>query len=260
MATSIYPKHFFQGYRNMSIRRGECFVLMPFDHKFNPVFDTIKDTLQSSELNMRCSRADDISRGGYVMNDILRNIAESEFIIADLTERNPNVFYELGIAHMTKNDDDVILLAQKNEDVPFDLGQFRYIVYEQDQAGYSHLSDTLTTTFQERNKGQLRFVVNDGQTFSIPRRLMGKEGHMYELELYVAGVAYDGAKCELKVYKISRDRSRKLVDDQWKGLDLEHNSSFEYQNYVDCALKLERTDEKPSRATFMFTKINSVSR
>ena len=84
------------------------------------------------------------------MNDILLGIAESEFIIADLTDRNPNVFYELGIAHMTTNDVLRETLAQKNEEVPFDLGQFRYIVYEQNDTGYSHLRDMLTTTFEVR--------------------------------------------------------------------------------------------------------------
>jgi hypothetical protein len=88
---------------------------------------------------MHCRRADDISRGGYVMKDILRGFSEAEFIIADLTDLNPDVFYELGIAHMCKNDDDVILIAEKNQKVPFDLQQFRFIDYETNDAAFSRL-------------------------------------------------------------------------------------------------------------------------
>jgi hypothetical protein len=70
-------------------------------------------------------------------------------------------------------------------------------------------------TMEASTKGQLLFVVPERQMFLIPRRLMGKKDrHLHELELFVAGVGYNSVKCELKVYKISRDGSRDQVDDQ----------------------------------------------
>jgi hypothetical protein len=65
---------------------------------------------------------------GHIIQDILCKIGEAEIIIADLTGRNPNVFYELGIAQMVKNVKQVILLSQDAESIPFDVRVFRCII------------------------------------------------------------------------------------------------------------------------------------
>jgi hypothetical protein len=64
---------------------------------------------------------------GEAMEDVWRRLNESAFIIADLTGRNPNVFYELGIAHTLGKP--VILLSQCIDDVPFDVRHNRVILY-----------------------------------------------------------------------------------------------------------------------------------
>lgn len=62
------------------------------------------------------------------MEDVAKGITESRIIIAEITDRNPNVFYELGAAHaLGKN---VILLAQNENDIPFDIRSHRCILYE----------------------------------------------------------------------------------------------------------------------------------
>jgi hypothetical protein len=58
-------------------------------------------------------------------------------VVADITGRNPNVFYELGIAHTYGQR--VVLLAQGTEDIPFDLQRFRHILYEDNSDGYKAL-------------------------------------------------------------------------------------------------------------------------
>ena len=88
-------------------------------------------------------RTDELLRGGYIIEDILRGIGESEFVIVDVTERNPNVFYELGIAHMLKSVEKVILLSQNVEFIPFDLRPFRHIVYQKTNNGLEKLSREL---------------------------------------------------------------------------------------------------------------------
>jgi hypothetical protein len=62
-------------------------------------------------------------------------------ILADLTNKNPNVFYELGLAHAVGTP--VILLAQSIDDVPFDLRPVRTIIYEDSLDGYDHLAERL---------------------------------------------------------------------------------------------------------------------
>lgn len=116
--TLSHPHDFFR-VKHLSVEPGNCFVLMPFSSEFTIVYDAIQEALRGL---MVCTRADDLLLGESILERILLGIATSELIIADLTGRNPNVFYELAIAHArTKN---VLLLAQSLKDVPFDLRPF----------------------------------------------------------------------------------------------------------------------------------------
>jgi hypothetical protein len=76
----------------------DVFVLMPFHEDFSPVFD---DHIQKvcASLKLTCKRADNIFGSSNIIDDVWELIANSKTIIADCTHRNPNVFYELGIAH-----------------------------------------------------------------------------------------------------------------------------------------------------------------
>jgi hypothetical protein len=111
-------RHDFFRVKNLGVPPSTCFVLMPFASAFDLVYEMIQDGLEGL---MEPKRADDISGsvGGPILEKVLRGIATAELIIADLTGRNANVFYEVGIAHTrTKN---VLLLTQQLADVPFDL-------------------------------------------------------------------------------------------------------------------------------------------
>lgn len=113
-----HPHDFFR-VKRLSTSPGNCFVLMPFAEEFRIVYDTIERALKGL---MVCNRADDLRIGKPILGRILLGIGTSELIIADLTGRNANVYYELGLAHTrTKN---VLLLTQQMEDVPFDLQGF----------------------------------------------------------------------------------------------------------------------------------------
>ncbi len=74
---------------------------MPFAAKFEPIFVAIKAALEA-DLGLACTRTKELLGGGNIIEDILRGIGESELVIVDVTGKNPNVFYELGIAHMSK--------------------------------------------------------------------------------------------------------------------------------------------------------------
>jgi hypothetical protein len=86
-------------------------------------------------------RADEVYSSKPVMGDIWEYIQKAEIVIADLTERNPNVLYELGLCHALWKR--IILLAQRIEEVPFDLQQFRVIIYEQSLSGAEKLAQAL---------------------------------------------------------------------------------------------------------------------
>lgn len=104
----------------------KCFMLMPFSNDLTQIYnDIIKPTFIGSSIKIQ--RADDFFTEGSIMIDIWKRISLSDFVVADLTNRNPNVFYELGIAHTLGKP--AILITQNLNDVPFDVRHNRVIVY-----------------------------------------------------------------------------------------------------------------------------------
>lgn len=87
--------------------------------------------------DIKCWRVDEISRPGSITRDIVEGILDADIIIADLTDKNPNVFYELGIAHSAGNK--TIMTAQSHSDVPFDIASYRVIFYTQTIKGSQEL-------------------------------------------------------------------------------------------------------------------------
>lgn len=106
-----------------------CFVLMPFKEPFNAYFSKI--ILPAIEdCGLYAVRGDSLFRPSTIMDDVWGGIRASKVLIAELTERNPNVFYELGLAHALSKP--VILISQSMDDVPFDLRSIRVILYDKD--------------------------------------------------------------------------------------------------------------------------------
>lgn len=114
-------------------------AMMPF----HPGFDRVYEALQAvtGEVGLRCRRADDIWENPAVMQDVVSLIDRSRVVIADCTGRNPNVFYEIGIAHTLGRE--VILITQNEADIPFDLRHLRYVQYLNNGEGLAALSDRL---------------------------------------------------------------------------------------------------------------------
>ena len=123
-----------------ALKKDQCFVLMPFRQEYEEIYhDIIKPLLE--ELGYHCLRADEIYGSTAIIQDIWESIQVSGLIIADMTDRNPNVFYELGLCHaIGKN---VILITQSLEDVPFDLRHLRCITYKHNLRGLFELRDVL---------------------------------------------------------------------------------------------------------------------
>lgn len=117
-----------------------CFVIMPFSSSFDLVYtSTIQESVISE--NLTCLRADEIHGPEVITRDIWISINKARLIVADLTGKNANVFYELGIAHALGKD--VILMTQTMDDVPFDLKSIRCIVYTNSNEGRSNATGRL---------------------------------------------------------------------------------------------------------------------
>ena len=120
------------------------FVLSPFEEPFDTIYkDHIQPTVEGIN-GLECLRADDIYDNRPIIEDIWRYTNEARILIAELTGRNPNVFYETGIAHTVGKE--VILITQSIDDVPFDLKHLRCIVYEYTPRGIAALGQNLKNT------------------------------------------------------------------------------------------------------------------
>jgi hypothetical protein len=124
-----------------------CFVIMPFGEQ-DDLQEAYRDHVVPAveACGFKVYRADDIFSHKEVIRDIWNAIGRARLIIADVTGRNPNVFYELGMAHAIGKD--VIILTQRREDIPFDVTHLRYIKYEFTPRGVLKLRQTLTGTIE----------------------------------------------------------------------------------------------------------------
>lgn len=77
------------------------------------------------DLGYKPLRADHISEPGMITSQVIQYIIESPLVIADLTERNPNVFYELALRHAIRKP--LVQLISKGENIPFDVAGTRTI-------------------------------------------------------------------------------------------------------------------------------------
>jgi hypothetical protein len=100
---------------------------MPFDPSFNDLYQLgIKPAAEGS--GAYCERIDEQLFDENILARLYNQIAKADLIVADMTGRNPNVFYEVGYAHALGQK--VILLTKNADDIPFDLKHYPHIVYQ----------------------------------------------------------------------------------------------------------------------------------
>jgi hypothetical protein len=105
-----------------------CFVMQPFAPPLGDYYDKIfKPAIEKAGLQP--VRADaEIFGTGKIIDQVWRGINAAKVLVAELTTRNPNVFYELGLAHALRKP--VVLVSSNEADVPFDLHHIRVIYYD----------------------------------------------------------------------------------------------------------------------------------
>ncbi len=103
----------------------KAFVIMPFASELNFVYRVIVQTVESYDID--CVRADEIAVSRPIMDDVKAQIAEADLVIVDFTGKNPNVYYEAGLADAWKKD--WIVIAQSPDDMTFDVRHIRSIRY-----------------------------------------------------------------------------------------------------------------------------------
>src|SRR5215470_13768319 len=105
---------------------------MPFTTPWSSrIYRIFQEIVETEGYN--CRRADDYY-GRVVLDDVWKRLNEASFVIADLTSENPNVYYELGIAHTLGKE--IIPIIQSRSQIPFDQQPFRVLIYEDNADGY----------------------------------------------------------------------------------------------------------------------------
>lgn len=141
---------FFEPTRKYAVRKDLVFVLMPFREPWSDRLwnDHIREYLSPNQVHapIEVRRADEMFGQG-VMEDVWEGIVTARLVLAECTGRNPNVLYELGLAHAIGKR--TVLLSQKEDDIPFDLRRFRFCIYEDNSGGYPTLRRFLHETFRE---------------------------------------------------------------------------------------------------------------
>lgn len=117
-------------------------VMMPFDAGFAAVYEAIQAA--AAAVGLQTQRADNVWEHHTVIQDVVSLIDRAKIVVCDLTNKNPNVFYEAGIAHTLGRE--VIMITQSEHDVPFDLRHHRFLRYHPNGEGLA----TLTAGLRER--------------------------------------------------------------------------------------------------------------
>lgn len=118
-------------------------VMMPFAG-FDAVYAAIKGACTDTHLD--CLRADDIWDESTFIQDIVNLIFQARIVVCDFSKRNPNVFYETGIAHTLGKD--VVPIAQSLGDIPSDLQHHRALPYLANSEGLDKLRSDLSSRLQ----------------------------------------------------------------------------------------------------------------
>src|SRR5213594_962372 len=111
-----------------------CFSIMPFGDGFKNIDKIIRAA--AKKCGLEYIRGDLSDKPGSVLPQILHEIERAAVVVADITGHNPNVFYELGIAHQIKGPERVVLITQTVDGKKaYDVHQFRQLVYAHNEPG-----------------------------------------------------------------------------------------------------------------------------
>ena len=133
-----------------------AFVLMSFDEYSTALYtDFIRPELESQGFEV--ARADDIGdeNNRNILRDVIDGIAKCDLVIAELTGNNPNVLYELGLAHALRKP--VLHLTQNLDEVPFDLRSYRMIEYSRDFSKIGEAKEKLISNAKAFSDGRSLF-------------------------------------------------------------------------------------------------------
>ena len=148
-------------------------VLMPFSDDFKDIYESgIKSACRN--IGVVVERVDEQIHDQSILDQIYDQIGRADIIVADMTGRNPNVFYEVGYAHALQKR--VILLTQRSQDIPFNLKHYQHIIYGAD-------SDFLREQLRRKIKWSIKHPKKRPTTQELKDRIKELKNVIHYLEL-----------------------------------------------------------------------------
>jgi len=134
----------------LDITKPLCFVVMPFASELAYVYRIIQETVENAGL--QCVRGDERTVSRPIIDDIRADIATADLVLVDFTGRNPNVYYEAGLADAWKKK--WIVIAQSIDDLAFDVRHVRTILYSNTMGADVKFRDDLGRAIRETLSGR----------------------------------------------------------------------------------------------------------
>lgn len=211
--SSKAPKGKAKRRRKTTKAKDKCFVISPFggwhDDYYTEIFcPSIK------AAGLEPARADDLFRSSNIVHDIWHLVSSSRVLLADLTGKNPNVFYELGLAHAARKP--VLLLTRTLDDVPFDLQSLRIITYDVEHPSWGRLlTENIKQGLKETLESPERSVL---PTFLLETpddkpRVSPEEARVIRLQQQV-----DSMQSELRETRRRQRRGPRIAEDDARAL------------------------------------------
>jgi hypothetical protein len=163
-----------------------CFVISPIGEEESETRKRSDQVLKHiitgpvHELGYEVIRADKISEPGIITSQIIQYIVDADLVVADLTERNPNVFYELAIRHAIRKP--LVQLIRKGEAIPFDVAATRIIPFDiHNLDSVAAAKDELVSQVKSLEAG--RTEVHNPISASLDLKMLKESGNAEERSL-----------------------------------------------------------------------------
>jgi len=186
------------------------FVLMPFNEDFDDIYKLgIKEA--AKEVGAYAERVDEQIFNEGILERIFNQISKADVIVADMTGRNPNVFYEVGYAHALGKI--VLLLTQKADDIPFDLKHKQHIIYGNNGSKIQSLRSELNP--------KLIWAINESKR-------KGKEDDSKRILISISSVGSDSTNEFIEIPEDCLSKSIPIINHSGYALSFQlHNNSLQ---------------------------------
>ena len=223
----------------------DCFVIMPISdadgydkgHFLRVYEDIVKPAVEKTEFIAR--RADEVKETNFIHLDILKKLIDAPIAICDLSSRNPNVLFELGIRQAF--DKPVVLIQEKGTPKIFDIGPLRYLEYDRCMKyndvlkTQSALTDAITATksaqVQHGNVNSIVRLMALSNPASIPT-LEGDNKEAFAIDVLQAQLNDMRKMMEILLVENRRGLSKRII------------SSIEYERISNKLDELINTKEE----------------